>query len=93
MAYSSNTGVLFRNTGSTHPQAPQITGNLELSSELIAELWQLVNNGQQAKLRLAGWRNKAKGSGVKYITLLASIPYTRKQQPDEQKEEEDPFAL
>lgn len=91
---SGNAGALFRNTMSQNPRAPQLTGVLNPSAALIAELYRRSKNDQPTQLRVAGWRNQAKTSGIKYITLAISLPdLPREASDNDDDDRKDPLDL
>jgi hypothetical protein len=68
---SEDSGVLFQNNKRTGDNSPVMTGNIELSKQLLKELIDLANNNEPIKFRIAGWSKEHPTAG-KYLSLKAS---------------------
>lgn len=82
-----NTGALFHNKAKTHPNAPDVTGDVHLSRDLLKQLMQ--KDGDLVKISLSAWKTEAKTTGLKYLSVIASEPYDTKPKPEE--DEDLPF--
>ncbi len=76
-------GALFKHEKPEGSKQPDVTGNLEISRELLDTLNALDKAGQKVKMRLAGW-NKVT-NGRKWLSLLASAEQQRQQPPPQQR--------
>jgi len=73
---NTNSGVLFKDDKSTHPKAPEYTGNINIDGK---------------ELRLAAWVRTGK-SGKKFFSLKVSEPFAQEvNQAEEVDEGEVPF--
>lgn len=73
-------GVLFENN-STHPKAPHMSGNLEITQEVLRDLVDRANKGEAIKMQLTAYRNSHPTKG-EYLRLTAKIdqPWTPNKQ-------------
>lgn len=79
--YDKPRGALFVNSRKEKDTHPDHRGNLELDRDLIKELVNQVNNGEQfGKMEVVGW-NKSSDRAGNYISLSANKPYVK---PDDQ---------
>lgn len=69
-AYTDN-GVLFQNNKRSGESSPSMTGNIELSKELLRELIELANNNEPIKFRVAAWTKEHPSAG-KFLSLKVS---------------------
>jgi hypothetical protein len=74
--YKKNIGALFKNHRRTDERHPLLTGGVELDPSLIRHLLYLVENGLEAHLSLAAWKNTSK-AGESYFTIKVSPKYVR----------------
>ena len=68
-------GRLFSNNKKTSPKAPDVTGKLEISKELLDYLVKCSNKGQPIAMDLAGWRKQSRSTSGSWYSLAASLPY------------------
>ena len=64
-------GVLFKNNKKTGDKSPDMTGNLEISKEVLKDLITLANDGKPIKMRLAAWSRESE-KGTKFLSMIAS---------------------
>jgi len=65
-------GALFKNNKKEKENHPDYVGDLELSSELLADInAQLASGIEKPKVRLSGWRKEGPTAGV-YLSLSPS---------------------
>ena len=75
--YDKPRGALFVNQRKEKDTHPDHRGNLEIDRDLIKELVNQVNNGEQfGKMEVVGW-NKSSDRAGNYISLSASKPYVK----------------
>ena len=90
----NNIGALFKNKKRSGPRSPHVTGVLELEPDQVTALYTRIQNGDPATLNLAGWRNIAKKTKEKYITLKAQVPFPKEPSATLPLEaDDDPFTL
>ena len=75
MHRANDIGALFKNRKGKSPKSPNLTGTLELTAQVVMELAKRLATGQPAVLHLAAWRNTATGTGDKYLTIKAQLPF------------------
>jgi hypothetical protein len=86
-----NTGAAFK-VKSGNDKAPDFSGEITLSGEIVAALAAKINNRSPANIRIAMWKRTTKAGDV-YLSLLVSEPFV----PDRSKgfskktEDSDPF--
>jgi len=65
-------GVLFANTNQTNPQAPAVTGKIQLSKAMLKKLVNDANAGLPPIVRLAGWTQQKQDTNEFYTSLKAT---------------------
>jgi hypothetical protein len=75
MSYSRDKsgGVLFIEEKKKSQNAPDFTGEVEFLREEVMHLVEALKAGNEAKLRIAGWK-KVSAKGKKFISLSLEIP-------------------
>lgn len=61
----ANTGILTNNERRSSDKAPVMTGVINISDEMVADLQSLIEMGEEARIRVAAWRGKAGGYQLK----------------------------
>lgn len=69
-------GALFERKQGAPQNAPDLSGPLEISKELLKELIEMANRGEPIKMDLAGYRNEHPARGT-WIKLYAKKPYVK----------------
>jgi hypothetical protein len=67
-------GVLFTNDRKKSDKAPDYTGNLELSDEVLRDLVAQAKEGKTPKMELVGWKKMGK-SGKGFLSLVGKKPW------------------
>jgi len=90
MAYEqkANSGAMFINEKQAGSQ-PNLRGSVHVDKVLLENLIN-QSKGQLVEIALAGW-NKKSAAGKPYISIAASEPYKKDQQP--QQEEKQPWEV
>ncbi len=65
-------GVLWANQNSTNPNAPAVTGKIQISRAILKKLVDDANNNLPPIIRLAGWTKQKPGTNEFYTQLKAS---------------------
>lgn len=84
-------GGLFKNKKSQNKRAPQLLGEVLLSSDSVRHLVNALQCGEKPVLNLAAWSNVARKTGEKYFTVKATPPM--RQVPKEVVVDDDLFDL
>lgn len=72
-------GALFNNTRKgNNDRAPDVTGNLEISKEVLDHLNDCARRGVEMKMDLSGWKKPTK-TGGSFFSLSAKVPYNQQQ--------------
>lgn len=72
-------GILFQNDRKQNDRQPDYTGNIELNSETVTDLWNQLQEGvKNPKANLAGWRKTSKG-GRPFLSLRGDLLRERKE--------------
>ncbi len=66
-------GILFIESKKSSPKAPDFTGEVEFLRDEVMHLVEALKAGNEAKLRIAGWK-KVSTKGNKFISLGLEIP-------------------
>lgn len=86
-----SSGVLFINNKRTSDKAPDMTGSVELTKDLLKHLLDLANNGKPIKFKLAAWKREHDNAG-RYLSILAEADVPRAQPKTSKSEDADlPF--
>lgn len=73
-------GRLFSNNKKRTPKAPDVTGKLEISSEVLDHLVRSRAAGRPIVMELAGWRKQSRTTSGSWYSLSASVPYSERQE-------------
>ena len=66
-------GALFSNQKKQRDNQPDYTGSIELSGEVVQDLWNQLQSGvQNPKADLAGWKKTSK-SGRPFLSLRGNV--------------------
>lgn len=71
-------GVLFQNEKKQRDVQPDYTGSIEIDPELVKDLWdQLQSGNERPKASLSGWK-KVSRNGKPFLSLRSSLLQERK---------------
>ena len=75
-------GTLFGNKNKKMEKHPDYTGDLELDRDCMNHLINQFNSGvDYPKVTLAGWKRTVKKSGDVFLSIKASVPMARTNNP------------
>lgn len=85
-----NTGAAFK-VKSDNDKAPNFSGEITLSAEIVAALAAKINARSPATVRIAMWKRESKAGEV-YLSLLVSEPFVPDRSRSTKKNDDDlPF--
>lgn len=87
---NKSSGVLFINNKRTSDKAPDMTGSVELSKELLKHLIECANNNKPIKFKLAAWRREHENAG-RYLSILAEADVPRNSVKSTRPSDDLPF--
>ncbi len=71
-------GILFQNDKKQRDVQPDYTGNIEIDPEVVQDLWdQLQSGNQRPKASLSGWKKVSK-NGKPFLSLRSSLLMERR---------------
>tara|TARA_R100001510_G_scaffold6570_1_gene5148 strand:+ start:585 stop:878 length:294 start_codon:yes stop_codon:yes gene_type:complete len=88
-------GTLFGNKNKKLDKHPDYTGDLELDRDCMNHLINQFNNGvQYPKVTLAGWKRVVKKNGDVFLSIKASVPMAKTNNPAPRPQtQDDDFSL
>ena len=79
MAQYPASGILFKNDRKQNERQPDYTGNIEMDSKVVTDLWNQLQEGvEHPKANLVGWR-KVASNGNPFLSLRSDLLRDRKE--------------
>jgi len=78
-------GRIFFNSNPSNPKAPQWSGDLKLTDEMIQHLVSLRQQGQEAKMELSIWESGTTRNGNAMMDIVAQKEYVGRGQGRQQQ--------
>jgi hypothetical protein len=82
-------GVLFPNRRKTTDKHPDMTGNLEISKDLLKELLEAAKAGKPIKMDVSAWSKT--GNSGKFLSLKASKAWEKQAATSDSFDDDIPF--
>lgn len=83
-------GALFMNRNKTNDKQPDLSGDVEISMDMLKVLVKLAKENQPLKMRMAGWVKEGR-SGKFYSIQLSESRQQERQKPKPAFDDDAPF--